>query len=64
MLPNSAHFGYKSDAGLWWLGEVSASTITDGVYLVGSSDDPGPIKLPLSLARYTTSTETVRGLGA
>ena len=31
------------------------------VYLVRFSDDPGPIKLPFSPARYTTSTGAVRG---
>ena len=31
------------------------------MYLVPFLDDPGPIKLPLPPARYTTSTGTVRG---
>ena len=34
VLPNEAHFWYKGDDGLWWLGKISASTTTDGVYLV------------------------------
>ena len=33
----------------------------DKVYLVRFLDDPGPIKLPPSLARYTTLTGAVRG---
>ena len=61
VLPNGAHFWYKGDDGLWWLGKISASTTTDGVYLVRFLDDPGPIKLPFSPARYTTSTGAVRG---
>ena len=61
VLPNEAHFWYKGDDGLWWLGKISASTTTDGVYLVRFLDDPGPIKLPLPPARYTTSTGAVRG---
>ena len=59
VLPNGAHFWYKGDGGLWWLGKISARTTTDGVYLVRFLDDPGPIKLPLTPARYTTSTGTV-----
>ena len=61
VLPNGAHFWYKGDDGLWWLGKISASTTTKGVYLVRFLDDPGPIKLPLPPARYTTSTGAVRG---
>ena len=61
VLPNGAHFWYKGDDGLWWLGKIGASTPTDGVYLVRFLDDPGPIKLPLAPARYTTSTGAVRG---
>ena len=61
VLPKGAHFWYKSDNGLWWLGKISASTTEDGVYLVRFLDDPGPIKLPLPPARYTTSTGAIRG---
>ena len=46
---------------MWWLGKISASTTEDGVYLVQFWDDPGSIKLPLSSARYKTSTGTLRG---
>ena len=34
VLPKGAHFWYKGDDGLWWLGKISASTTADGVYLV------------------------------
>ena len=34
VLPNGAHFWYKGDDGLWWLGKISASTPTDGVYFM------------------------------
>ena len=61
VLSKGAHFWCKGDDGLWWLGKISASTTEDAVYLVRFLDDPGPIKLLLSLARYTTSTEAVRG---
>ena len=61
VLPKGAHFWYKGDDGLWWLGNVRASTTEDGVYLVQVLDDPGPIKLPLPPARYTTSAGAVRG---
>ena len=56
VLPKGAHFCYKGDDGLWWLGKISTSTTEDKVYLVRFLDDPGPIKLPLPPARYTTLT--------
>ena len=55
-----AHVWYKSDDGLWWLGKINATTQTDGVYLFRGLDDPGPIKLPLPPAYYTTLTRAVR----
>ena len=61
VLPKGIHFWYKGDDGLWWLGKISASTTEDGVYLVRFLNDPGPIKLPISPARHTTSTGAVRG---
>ena len=61
LLPNRVHLWYKGDDGLSWLGKISASTTTNGVYLVSFLDDPGPIKPPLSPVRYTTSTGAVRG---
>ena len=61
VFPNGARFWYKGDDGLWWLGKISASTTTDGVYLERFLDDQGPIKLPLAPARYTASTGAVRG---
>ena len=61
VLPNRARFSYKDDDGLWWLGKISARTSTDGEYLVRFRDDPGPIKLPLSPAHYTTSRGGIQG---
>ena len=61
VLPKGAHVWYKGDDGLWRLGNLSASTTEDKVYLVRFLDDPRPIKLPLSPACYTTSTRAVRG---
>ena len=61
VLPMGAHSWYKGDDGLWWLGKISASTTEYKVYLVCFLDDPGPIKVLLLPARYTTSTGTVRG---
>ena len=61
VLPKGAHFWYKGDDGLCWLGKISASTTEDKVYLLHFLDDPRPIKLPLPPARYTTSTGAVRG---
>ena len=66
MLPNGGHvwyFWYKADDGLWWLGKISASTTTKGACLVRGAlfGRPGPITLPLTPARYATSTGAVRG---
>ena len=60
MLPNEAHFWYKGDDGLRCLGKISASTTADAVHLVRFLDDPGPIKLRLTPARYAISTGAVR----
>ena len=54
VLPKGAHFWYKGDDRLWWLGKISASKTEDGVYLVRILDDPGLIKLPFPPRRYTT----------
>ena len=61
VLPNGAHFWYKADDSLWWLGKISTRTSIDGEYLVRFLGDPGPIKRPLSPAHYTTSTGGVQG---
>ena len=61
VLPKGAHVWYKGDDGLWWLGEINASTTEDGVYAVRVLDDQGPIKLLLPPVLYTTSTGAVRG---
>ena len=54
VFPKGAHYWYEGDDGLWWPGTINASTAENGVYLVRFLDDPGPIKLPLPPARYTT----------
>ena len=61
MLPKGAHVWYKGYDGLWWLGKLTARTTVNGVYLARILGDPGLIKLPLFLARYTTSAGAVRG---
>ena len=55
VLTPGAHFWYKGDDGLWWLEKISARTTTDGEYSERFLDDPGPTKLLLSPAHYTTS---------
>ena len=62
VLPKGAHVWYKGGDGLWWLGKTSASTTEDGVYLFRGLDDPGPTKLLLFPAPYTTSTGRTRFL--
>ena len=61
VLPKGAHVWYKGYDGLWWLGKLTARTTVNGVYLARILGDPGLIKLPLFLARYTTSAGAVRG---
>ena len=41
--------------------KISANTTENGVSLAQNLVDPGPFKLPLFPARYTTSTGAVRG---
>ena len=41
--------------------KISASTTEDKIYLVRFLNDLGPIKFPLSPARYTNSTGAIRG---
>ena len=59
--PREPTFGTRATMGCGGLEKISASTTEDRVYLVRFLDDPGPIKLPLSPARYTTSAGAVRG---
>ena len=61
VLPKGARFLCKGDDGLWWLKKISASTTEDGMSLAQILDDPGPFKLPLFPALYTTSAGAVRG---
>ena len=46
------------------LEKISASTTEDGVFLARILNDPGPFKLPLFPARYTTSAGPYEVLGA
>ena len=61
MLPKGAHVWYKRTMACGDLKQISASTTEDGVSLAQILDDPGPFKLPLFPARYTTSAGAVRG---
>ena len=61
ILPVGAYFWYKGQDHLWWLGKISAHTPTPGQYVVRFLDDPGPVKLALSTARYTTALGAARG---
>ena len=56
-----AYFWYKGQVRFWWLGKNSAHIPTPGQYVVRFLDDPGPVKLALSSARYTTALGAVRG---
>ena len=60
-LPIGSRFWYKGQDHLWWLGNISAYTSTPRQYVVRFLDDPGPVKLALYSARYTTVDRAVRG---
>ena len=55
ILPAVDYFWYKGQDRLWWLGNNSAHTPIPGQYVVHFLDEPGPVKLALSSARYTTA---------
>ena len=46
VLPKGAHFWYKGEDWLWWLGKISASTTEDKVYLVRFFLRPGTNQTP------------------
>ena len=68
LLPPGAHLWYKARDGLWWLGKIAHRTTSDppsetpsysssnNTYIVRFLDDPGPIKINLWSAHYTTSS--------
>ena len=72
-LSSGAHVWYKARNGLWWLGkiahrappDVSSRTPPDpspgSSYIIRFLDDPGPIKIDLQPARYTTARNAVSG---
>ena len=59
--PREHTFGTGATMACGGLKKISASTTEDGVSLAQILDDPGPFKLPLFPARYTTSAGAVRG---
>ena len=61
VLPVGAHFWYKAQDGLWWLGKISRHAPTPNTFIVRFLDDPGPVRIALSPSRYTTSQDAVRG---
>ena len=73
IIPSGAHVWYKARGGLWCLGkiahrappDVSLRTPPDpspgSSYIIRFLDDPGPIKIDLQLARYTTARNAVSG---
>ena len=61
--PTEPTFGARATTVCGGLGRSARPRPRRGIlkYLVRFLDDPGPIKLPLPPARYTTSTGAVRG---
>ena len=72
-LPSGAHVWYKACDGLWWLEKIAfrappdVSSRTppdpspDSSYNIRFLDDPGPIKIGVQSARYTTTRNAVSG---
>ena len=72
-LPSGAHVWYKARDGLWWLGKIAhrapldtssdspPDSSPDGSYIIRFLDDPGPIKIDLQRARYTTARNAISG---
>ena len=72
-LPSGAHVWYKARDGLWWLGKIAHRAPPDASsrtppdpspgssYIIRFLDDPGPIKIDLQPARYTTARNAVSG---
>ena len=72
-LPSGAHIWYKARDGLWWLGKIAhcapantssnslSDPSSDGSYIIRFLDDPGPIKINLPPALYTTARDTISG---
>ena len=72
-LPSGAHIWYKARDGLWWLGKIAhcapvdtssnrlSDPSSDGSYIIRFLDDPGPIKINLRPALYTTATDAISG---
>jgi hypothetical protein len=61
VLPVGAHFWYKAQDALWWLGKIAGHTPTPDVFIVRFLDDPGPVKIALSPSRYDTALAAVCG---
>ena len=65
LLPPGAHLWYKASNGLWWLGKVAhhapSTSPSDNTYIIRFLDDPGPIKINLRPANYTTSSTANSG---
>ena len=58
-LPSGAHFWYKSQDGLWWLGKIAKLLPPGDRYIVRFLDDPGPVHLTLSPSQYSTALDGV-----
>ena len=70
ILFSGTHIRYKARDGLWWLGKIVPPVASSGTppepspggsYIIRFLDDPGPIKIDLQPARYTTARNAVYG---
>ena len=61
-LPIGAQVWYKGQDPLWWPGKNCAHASTPVQFGVRFLDDPVPVKLAISSARYTRALGAVRGL--
>ena len=65
VLPPRAHFWLKACDGLWWLRKIAdripSDSPSDITYIIRFLDDPGPVKINLRPAKYTTSSVAICG---
>ena len=60
-LPVEAHFWYKANNRLWWLGKISGRIPSSSKRVMRVLHDPGPVTLVLSPTRHNTALGADRG---
>ena len=72
-LPSETHVWCKARDGIWWLGKIAhrapadassnslSNPSSDGSYIIRFLNDPGPMKINLRPALYTTARDAISG---